>query len=88
MFYNNNDGTAVIWAEQVRKGGYYWTDSTIGAVQNTNTENSYSKLFSFGRGAVNSILPITVNLDLNMRGVTDYTRGSSLAIRPMVDPKY
>lgn len=88
VFYNNNDGTAVIWAEQVRKGGYYWTDSTIGAVQNTNTENSYSKLFSFGRGAVNSILPITVNLDLNMRGVTDYTRGSSLAIRPMVDPKY
>ena len=88
VFYNNNDGTAVIWAEQVRKGGYYWTDSTLGNVCETNTENSYSKLFSFGRSAVNAILPITVNLDLNMRGVTDCTRGSSMAIRPMVDPQY
>ena len=90
VFYNNNDGTAVLWAEAVRKGGYYWTDSTFGAVQNTNTENSYSKLWSFGitPGTVNTIVPITVNLDLNMRGVTEYTRGSSLAIRPMVDPKY
>lgn len=93
VFYRLGTGstTAVLWAEQVRSGGYYWTDSTLGNVQNDNTEQAYSKLFSFGRpdGTVNQILPITINLNLSMRGLTDYTRGSSLAIRPMVyeDPR-
>lgn len=91
VFYRNGEGanTAVLWAEQVRSGGYYWTDSTQGAVQNNNTEDSYSKHFSFGRDNVNVIVPIPQNLVLSQRGITDYTRGSSLAIRPMVyeDPR-
>ena len=91
VFYRNGNGatTAVLWAEQVRSGGYYWTDSTQGAVKYNNTEDSYSKHFSFGRDNVNVIVPILPNLDLGKRGITDYTRGSSLAIRPMVytDPR-
>ena len=88
VFYNNGDGTSKLWAEEVRRSGYYWTDSTFGDIHNGNTESSYSKHFSFGNtsGTINAVTPIAshwVNGSL-----TDYTRGSSLAIRPMVDPKY
>ena len=96
-FYNKGNGTAVLWAEQVRQGGFYWTDSTLGAVENANTEDCYSKHFGFSRTEVNTIVPIHVHLYIPTsssehtgRGYTDYTRGSSLAIRPMVytDPRH
>ena len=78
---NNN---YLLWAEEVRKSGWYWTDLNNADVTTTtiNLPEScqYARSFSFGRTNINPILPISSS--------QLYTRGSSLAIRPMVDPKY
>ena len=82
VFYNLGNGHAVLWAEEVRNSGFYWTDTTFGKVGNETPNNGYyySKCFSFGQSAIN---PTT-----SVSGSQNYTKGSSLAIRPMVDPKY
>ena len=88
VYYNRGNGTHYLWAEEVRHSGYYWTDSTFGAIKTTDTEHSFSKHFSFGStaGTVNAVTPIASHFVSG--SLTDYTRGSALAMRPMVDPKY
>ncbi len=77
-------GNYLLWAEEVRRSGWYWTD-TNNADANTITIDlpttaQYARSFSFGRDNINPIMPVASS--------QLYTRGSSLAIRPMVDPKY
>ena len=85
VYYANAiTGTYLLWAEEVRRSGWYWTDTNNADVNTTTinlpTSAQYARSFSFGRSNINPILPVA-NSQL-------YTRGSSLAIRPMVDPKY
>ncbi len=82
VFYNQGNGHSLLWAEEVRRSGFYWTSTTFGNVGASFSDNGYyySKCFSFGVNAVN---PTT-----NLSDAMSYTKGSSMAIRPMVDPKY
>ena len=82
VFYNQGNGHAFLWAEEVRNSGFYWTDSTFGKVGGETPANGYyySKCFSFGRTSINPTTSVGASMS--------YTKGSSLAIRPMVDPKY
>ena len=82
VFYNQGNGHSLLYAEDIRKSGFYWTDTTFGNVGATFTDNGYyySKCFSFGVDKVNKVIPLS--------GSMSYTKGSSMAIRPMVDPKY
>lgn len=77
-------GNYLLWAEEVRRSGWYWTDTNNADVNTTTinltTSAQYARSFSFGRTNINPILPVASS--------QLYTRGSSLAIRPMVDPKY
>lgn len=85
VYYANAvTGTYLLWAEEVRRSGWYWTDTNNADVTTTtiNLPEScqYARCFSVSQSTINTTIPVA-NSQL-------YTRGSSLAIRPMVDPKY
>ena len=78
VYYAMGDGNYELWAEEVRKSGWYWTDSNNGDVSLTG-QCYWARCFSFGQNMINPSLPLSSS--------KEYTRGSALAIRPMVDPK-